>query len=531
MEERRHRGRHRAGQGHRPGASGSASRTYSPTSSGTLFFVADDGTNGRELWKSDGTAAGTVLVKDIDPGRGSGVPARPDERERHAVLHRQRRHPRQRSCGRATAPRPAPSWSRTSTPGPQHFLPMVLADVKGRCSSRPTTASTDGSSGRATAPPPAPSWSRTSTRARTNPLLAHGGQRGGGDDLFTARNRTQNELWKSGGTDQEPSSVRDIWPGPHSSFPSELADAGGTLCFSADDGIHGVELWRSDGTAAGTIMVKDVLPGSAPSSPPPIRSMSLTENQSGNRPTLPADIPMRHAYGAYRHRDLGSHTPEHRWGRSLGSHGSSAVDPLPAVSSSRREAPAYRSRRGRGWSGGDDAYVPTAISPTIPAQQQYHSNHGSEGPCGRILLPLRLLVSVHWLPCTKRRGPSQPGRGPRPKRRASSVSRVRQPREVGGSGTFGSPWPTDIDYHLRRRRHSGTCPASCSPIVRRALRGLSGPSSASACSGRADGPQQRQAVPQPARSNQKDEPGLPLGGQSRVRRTSAPRSVWSRASR
>src|SRR5262245_32757471 len=46
------------------------------SSSGTLYFTAD-GTGsglGRELWKTDGSVLGTVVVKDIHPGLAGSNP-------------------------------------------------------------------------------------------------------------------------------------------------------------------------------------------------------------------------------------------------------------------------------------------------------------------------------------------------------------------------------------------------------------------------------------------------------------------------
>jgi len=42
--------------------------------SGPMFFAADNGIVGNELWKTDGTAEGTVLVKDIRTGPGDSDP-------------------------------------------------------------------------------------------------------------------------------------------------------------------------------------------------------------------------------------------------------------------------------------------------------------------------------------------------------------------------------------------------------------------------------------------------------------------------
>ena len=47
---------------------GSNIADFTALGDGRFVFSATDGINGNELWVTDGTSAGTTIVKDINPG-------------------------------------------------------------------------------------------------------------------------------------------------------------------------------------------------------------------------------------------------------------------------------------------------------------------------------------------------------------------------------------------------------------------------------------------------------------------------------
>lgn len=184
--------------------------------SGTLFFTADlDGD--RELWSSRGTSATTIRVADInaagssDPGAltrvGKGLFFRADDGSGRD-LWRSRGTTNNTFKVDSAAPFECAAFDFDC-----YFYDYAPAALGALCIF--------------------PS--------------AHGGK--------------GIELWVSDGTDAGTFMVMNINPGTAHSRPSNFSASGGVMYFVANDGSHGRELWVTNGTAPGTHLVKDINPG------------------------------------------------------------------------------------------------------------------------------------------------------------------------------------------------------------------------------------------------------------------------------
>jgi ELWxxDGT repeat protein len=280
---------------------------------GTAFFFADNGTTGRELWKTDGTAAGTTLVKDINPGSADSVPDY-YEGVKPTVLNgilyfaasdgvavQELWRSDGTAAGTYMLKNVSPAYALSGTIGTikattdrVYYTSYIYGQGTELYASDGTAAGTglvkDIYAGSASSSPDqftavgntlyfvATSagsgrelWKSTGTAASTvlvkdltpgtgNSYLQNMTASGG--KVFFSFNTAAAgyELWASDGTAAGTALVKDIRAGTGSGNPTGLTDVAGTLFFAADNGTNGRELWKSDGTAAGTVMVKDIEP-------------------------------------------------------------------------------------------------------------------------------------------------------------------------------------------------------------------------------------------------------------------------------
>jgi len=222
---------------------------------GQLFFVADDGTHGYELWTSDGSDGGTRMVKDINPVGGSGPFELTSCNGRLYFLARSDTSAGLWvSDGTAAGTQPLKVSSLPLPPGvfPPDFLTVANGELYFLTSdpAGETLWKTDGSAAGTT---PVSTVPRS-----TSGGLARGLMSAGGLLFFVASDDVYGqELWISDGTAGGTHIVKDIVAGPNGVNPTGLTDVDGTLFFFLQLG-DGPKLWKSDGTFGGTIQVKDL---------------------------------------------------------------------------------------------------------------------------------------------------------------------------------------------------------------------------------------------------------------------------------
>lgn len=247
------------------------SLTPLPPSRQEVLFVALDEVP--QLWRSDATVQGTLSIKSFAVGSGSPTNKYPRELVglNDVVLF--------------VAFEEETGWELWRSDGSAAGTRPVLDLVTGPGSSRPHGLTQVGSVVYFAVEPQSDHfelWRSDGSAAGTRrikalqdvePRLAPGKAVALGNRLFFAASHesTGEELWVSDGSAAGTTLVQDIQPGPLGSSPQSIAavdsKAGDAIVFAADDGLRGLEPWRSDGSAEGTFRVRDLAPGPAPSSP------------------------------------------------------------------------------------------------------------------------------------------------------------------------------------------------------------------------------------------------------------------------
>jgi len=245
---------------------------------GRMIFRADDGAHGVEPWMTDGTPGGTRLLRDLCPGPCLGAGGTDD-----AGVVSLAAGGRLFFSGNEGS-RGLELWATDGTAAGTH---LVRDLCRGSCSSEPSSLiAGDGEvfvlarNGQAfpqlwrsdgTSPGTVRLTSFQSSTALSGPSP---GIPLGGAFLFSAGDGAHGrELWTSDGSAQTTRLLLDINPVDlGGGFPSAFREANGKAWFFADDGVHGFELWTSDGTEEGTVMVHELEPGPGPDLPPEVES-------------------------------------------------------------------------------------------------------------------------------------------------------------------------------------------------------------------------------------------------------------------
>jgi ELWxxDGT repeat protein len=253
---------------------------YAPVEvGGNLYFPADDGIHGDELWKSDGTEAGTVMVKDINTKPYLGSSPELLTRVGDTLFFAAENPEADIYAGNCQL------WKSDGTEAGtvmlKDFNPLQIPNtwkydyIESMWEVGDTLFlnAEDSSTGYGL-------WKSDGTEAGTVLVTDMEAEIIGikGDTVFLRIDDGIHgyELWKSDGTEAGTVVVKDINPGSQSSIPYWATAVGDAVFFIANDGIHGYELWKSDGTEAGTMMVKDIRPGAIPSDPDRLTAVGAT---------------------------------------------------------------------------------------------------------------------------------------------------------------------------------------------------------------------------------------------------------------